>query len=179
MKRSSGFTLLEILLVMAVIAMISAMAYPTVTGWFRGETLKSASDSVRAAVAMARHLAIEEGEPYRLAIVEGMGNIRTAPDRDDAWPGPIDPSEEFEDALPQGIILEVEMAGIPAPVDMGSKKTSMEKGQVSGQSWVTVATFYPDGRADNDVRLVVQGLGVQPVIVQIRALTGTSSVVKE
>jgi prepilin-type N-terminal cleavage/methylation domain-containing protein len=117
MKRRSGFTLLEMILVVAVIAAMAAMAYPTMSGWFRGETLRSAADTVRTAVAMARHMAIEEGEPYRLAIVDGMGNLRAAPDRDDAWSGAIDPSEEFEDTLPEGVILKADSGSEDAPAD--------------------------------------------------------------
>lgn len=179
MPVRKGFTLLEMILVLAVIVAVSALAYPTVSGWFRGETLRTASDTVRAAVAMARHLAIEEGEPYRLCIVEGSGNLRAAPDRDDAWFGSVDPTEEYEETLPQGVILELD-TGLPLePVSLGNKETYQEKGQVSPTNWTTVATFFPDGRADQDVRLVCQGFGITPVVIQIRALTGTSMVVKE
>ncbi|MCX6524594.1 MAG: prepilin-type N-terminal cleavage/methylation domain-containing protein, partial [Actinobacteria bacterium] len=60
MKRRGGFTILEMVLVLAVIVMLSAMAYPTMAGWFKSEKLKTATDTMREAIAMARHLAIEE-----------------------------------------------------------------------------------------------------------------------
>lgn len=179
MTARKGFTLLEMILVLAVITAISALAYPTISGWFRGETLRTAADSVRAAIAMARHLAIEEGQPYRLAIVEGSGNLRAAPDLDEAWFGSIDPTTEFEETLPRGVILELD-TGLPLEaIDLGDKETFQEKGQVSPTSWTTVATFFPDGHADQDVRLICQGFGITPVVIQLRALTGTSTVVKD
>lgn len=178
MKRRSGFTLLEMVLVLAVIVMLAAMAYPTMTGWFRGETMKSASDTVRAAISMARHLAIEEGEPYRLCIVEGGGNLRAAPDRDDAWNGGTsDEEEEHEDALPQGVALSIDHGVSEGEiVSFGNKQTAMEIGGVSPSAWQKVAVFYPDGRADFDVTILCEGLGVRPIAVHLRALTGTSSV---
>ncbi len=178
MKRRGGFTILEMVLVLAVITMLSAMAYPTMTGWFKGETLKTGSDTIREAIAMARYLAIEEGEPYRLCIVDGGGNLRAAPDREEFWSGGSgDDSEEHEDSLPDGVAVSMDQ-GVSDPeiMDFGDRKTAQEVGSVNPSSWVQVAVFFPDGRADTDATLMCEGLGVRSIIIHLRALTGTSSV---
>ncbi len=178
MKRRGGFTILEMVLVLAVIVMLSAMAYPTMTGWFKGQTLKSASDTIREVIAMARHLAIEEGEPYRLCIVDGAGNLRAAPDRDEFWTGGSgDDSEEHEDSLPDGVVVALDHGVSEGEVmDFGDRQTAQEVGSVNPNSWVQVAVFFPDGRADVDATLSCEGLGVRSILINLRALTGTSSV---
>ena len=178
MKRRGGFTILEMVLVLAVIVMLSAMAYPTMAGWFKSEKLKTATDTIREAIALARHLAIEEGEPYRLCIVEGGGNLRAAPDRDEFWTGGTgDDSEEHEDSLPNGVVVSIDHGVSDGEfMDFGDRQTAQEVGAVNPSSWVQVAVFFPDGRADTDATLMCEGLGVRSIIIHLRALTGTSAV---
>lgn len=57
-----AMTLIEILLVLAIIAAISAMAYPMVKGAFGGFRLQAAADQVRAAWGDARNAAMTTGQ---------------------------------------------------------------------------------------------------------------------
>ena len=68
-----GYTLLELVLVLAVVVMVSAIAYPSLKGMYGHYKMTGAVDSVRAAWAQARAHAIEEGRPYRFAVVPDTG----------------------------------------------------------------------------------------------------------
>ena len=86
-QRRQAFTLVEILLVVAVMVMIAAIGYPAVESFYLGVKVEAASDAVRAGWSEAQAHAVGEGRPYRFAIVPGKGNYRYAPDSADFWSG--------------------------------------------------------------------------------------------
>lgn len=69
-KARRGFTLIEVVLVVAILAMLGALIAPSLSSW-RGEAeLSGAADEVEAAVARARSLSQRDGMPRRIALVE-------------------------------------------------------------------------------------------------------------
>ncbi len=69
-KARRGFTLIEVVLVVAILAMLGALIAPSLSSW-RGEAeLSGAADEVEAAVARARSLSQRDGMPRRVALVE-------------------------------------------------------------------------------------------------------------
>src|SRR5947209_8598718 len=85
--RRRGYSLLEVILVVAVIALVAALFVPTLENLYNPYKTQEAADSVRAAWALARTHAMEEGRSYRFAVVPGRGNFRVAPDEDEFWTG--------------------------------------------------------------------------------------------
>src|SRR4051812_21149897 len=80
-----AYTLLELLLVMAIIVMISAIAYPAMDSYFSYVKVTAAADSVRGAWSQARARSIQDGIPYRFSVAPGSTHYRVAPDQLAYW----------------------------------------------------------------------------------------------
>ena len=181
-----GFTLLELILVLALVVILASLVYPSFSAMQAQYRVEGAADAAKAGLASARGHAIEAGQPYRFAIVPGKGNFRVAPDSPDYWGGgtPPTPAEGstappvLEDSLPRGAYF-----GDGGPAQEGD--TSLEPGEVSPEMYKTVAVFLPDGRARAPdgtedslptVDIPVATDGTRPLIVTLRLLTGTVTV---
>lgn len=178
--RRCGFTLLEIVLVCAIVVILTSIALPSFTAMYAQQKLSSSADEFRAGLITARAHAIEEGRPYRVALVPGKGNFRVAPDSTDAWSGgdpPPDasgkPAFVLDGTLSKGIGLS--LASDPQRPDKNGD-SALDPKSVGGDSWKTAAVFLPDGsaRADAEINLLpAEGRGL---VVVLRALTAETSV---
>jgi prepilin-type N-terminal cleavage/methylation domain-containing protein len=161
-----GFTLLEVTLVLALIVILGAMAWPSIEAMYGDMRLTAAADQIRARWADARTQAIEEGRPYRFA-VQLDGRFRIAPDTSQEWGGggtdlPPDtdvPPLVVEESLPKGVNFAD-----------GTGKDSTDSGD-----WLTIVRFLPEGNADRDVDIVFESTGYRPVVLHLRGLTGSVS----
>ena len=73
MKRARlGFTMVETLVVMAVLVLMTTMAYPRISRWRTGYDLRSAKQQVAAAIATTRAAAVQKGRPARFIVA---GNV--------------------------------------------------------------------------------------------------------
>jgi prepilin-type N-terminal cleavage/methylation domain-containing protein len=79
--RRSAFTLLELMLVLALIVAISALAMPSFRGAMTTWRLRSAADQIRAAWNRTRSDAIRDGEVYVFRFLPRSGHYIAAP-----WP---------------------------------------------------------------------------------------------
>ena len=164
-----GYTLVEIMAVVAVLVILAAFLGPTLSGMNRDTRVKAAADTIRARANDARASAVGGNKTYRLALSANNSQLRIAPDdeafdtqatTDDDGDKPIVAVEEF----PAGVTVRLIPTGAQAPV-------------ADGAGWVRAATFLPDGTCREDqVILEVRELGVTPVWVRIRGLTGGTSV---
>jgi Tfp pilus assembly protein FimT len=179
-RRRPSYTLLELLLVCAVLVIVSALTVPSIDSMYGYYKMNAAVDSVKAAMVQARSAAIADGQPYRFCVVPGHGNYRVAPDANDYWsgggqptpPDPNNPPTVVEDVLPTGVNFAMGQNGsapASAPANGGS---SAPVGQVDPGSWSAVTVFLPDGTARDDVEIVFQVKGARTTAVQLRALTG-------
>jgi prepilin-type N-terminal cleavage/methylation domain-containing protein len=168
--RRPGLTLIEVLLVMALLLILGAVAYPTLSAMYGDVRVKAAADEVRAAWTEARAQAIEDGRAYRFSVEPGTGKFRVAPDAGDFWDGsgggPTDdsapPAHIQEGTLPNGIVFDVS-ADLP-----------------SDGSWTTVVLFNPDGTCPQDVEVTLkEDDDSTPVVVRVRAMTGAVTVRKK
>lgn len=64
----SGFTLIELVLVMLLISITLATTVPSLKGWSRGSKLREAGDQFLAVTRYARTQAASDGRTYRLNI---------------------------------------------------------------------------------------------------------------
>jgi prepilin-type N-terminal cleavage/methylation domain-containing protein len=168
--RRPGLTLLEVLLVMAILITLAAVAYPTLSAMYGDVRVKAAADQVRASWTEARAKAIEDGRAYRFAVETGTSKYRVAPDAPEFWDGsgggPTDenapPPLVDERQLPNGILFET-------PADL----------PVEG-NWSTVAVFHPDGSCEHDIEITLkEDDDSTPIVVKVRAMTGAISVRKK
>jgi prepilin-type N-terminal cleavage/methylation domain-containing protein len=178
-----GYTLFELLLVLVLLVLLTAIAYPTLDGVLASFRMTEAADMVRAAWADARAHAMNEGQAYRFSVVPGQGNFRVAPDSADYWagndppnaPDPNNPPLVYDEALPRGVRFSTPDSYQSAGIDNQGASAS-PPGSVDPGSWSTIVTFLPDGTTTVDVEIVFVGRGARPLDVKLRALTGAVSV---
>jgi len=60
MKPNTGFTLLELMIVISILAFLAAVSTPNIISWFEGRKLSSASRDVLSAMQSARLRAVKE-----------------------------------------------------------------------------------------------------------------------
>ena len=68
-KRRDGLTLIEILLVLAIVIMVAALALPAMNGTFDAQRLTRAADMVRSDWSRARVEAIRSGQEWVLSLI--------------------------------------------------------------------------------------------------------------
>jgi hypothetical protein len=171
------------MLVLAIIVIISAIAYPSAEAMFAHVRLSQGADAVRAAWAEARAHAIDEGRPYRFAIIPNHGNFRVAPDSPDLWGsnGPGEGSSAgqsstfiWSKALPKGLRFSAPDA--PAAGAELPGESSFPADSVSPDMWSSRTVFLPDGTASQDVEIVFGAPGTMGLVMKLRALTGAVTV---
>ena len=71
----SGFTMVEVLIVMSILVLVTTMAFPRISRWRTGYDLRSAKQQVAAAIATTRAAAVQKGRPARFIVA---GNVISA-----------------------------------------------------------------------------------------------------
>lgn len=117
-RRSAGFTLIEMLVVVAVIGIITALASPRVHRALPGLELRSAAHELAAAARSARARAIADGAPAALSLDLTTGGFTISP-------------RGGGGALPEGLAIEATAA--TEALDTGRSMAEFR--------------FYPDGSA--------------------------------
>ena len=185
MPSRRGYTLFEMVIVVALIVLLSGLAIPSIESMYADYKLQSAVDQVGGKWALARTRAVTDGRPYRFSVGPGGDSFRVAPDDSQFWGGDAPPAADgtvtplvVEDSLPRGIQFAVpdttdpnttdpSGAGQPAPSAVPNSSATG-----SGSGWNTVAVFLPDGTAQQDVEIVFRMPNCAPVSLCLRALTG-------
>jgi type II secretory pathway pseudopilin PulG len=185
-KRRSGTSLIEVVVVLAIMVVVAALAIPSIQSMHGSYKLNGAVDSVRSAWADARARAIEEGRPYRFAVEPEGSSFRVAPDHPDYWDGSNGVPENdpngvglvLEKSLPGGVRFTVNGEGaVDLPDEPGSD--SLEEKPVTTANWSPAVIFLPDGTAREDVKVEFRVRGCKPTSLQLRGLTGNVSVQAE
>ena len=110
-KRSiiTGFTLLELVLVLAILATALAAVAPSLTGFTRGRKPEDAARQFVALAHWARSQAVSDGETYRLVIDPQGRNWHMSRDDGDQFvhvEGPFGRTY----TLPEGVELETDVS---------------------------------------------------------------------
>ena len=109
MRRSShnfGFTLMELVLVLVVIAICAAIAAPNLRGFARGRTLPNSAMALMTSARWCRQQALSDGLEYRLNLDASAGKWWVTKDDGSGTvfnPVPDDLGREY--TLPTGVII--------------------------------------------------------------------------
>jgi type II secretory pathway pseudopilin PulG len=177
--RRPSYTLLEVTLVLALLAIVTALAYPSIDGMYGHHRLTAALDEVRGTWAAGRAHAIEEGQAYRFSVVLGKGNFRLAPDSPEFWEGGNPPAGNgpqpvvVTGALPRGVTFANGPGG-GGPAAGGNPDTVLAS--VAPGQYQALAVFLPDGTARDDVEIRFNVRGAAPAVIRLRSMTGVVSV---
>lgn len=76
MRTDSGFSLLELILVLFLLGMLSAVAYPGLLGWMANYRLGAAASDLRANMQLARLTAIRTGSPCKIDFKQSPDHYR-------------------------------------------------------------------------------------------------------
>lgn len=197
-RTRDGFTLVEVLLVLTVLVIISALAWPALRGPLDNLELRQAAESVRVVWSDARLQAMTTGQihVFRYQPLGGQYQV-------EAWTG-IDAALEASDAetplvetlpgkierLPEGVwfaggltdvdrraeqaaanSLEAESATGPLLAESGPTATA--EGDQPTAAWTTPILFYPDGTTST-AQITLQNEFARFVTLRLRGLTGAS-----
>ncbi|MFO0944691.1 MAG: prepilin-type N-terminal cleavage/methylation domain-containing protein [Planctomycetota bacterium] len=187
-RRSDGYTLLELLLTVAVLAALSAVLWPAVSAWQEGARLARAADDLRGLLTGLRVRAMEEGKQYVFSFQSGTGNYRVAllttdpnaPKVNLASDPTTPPGRATFDAanLIGEHALEEKIAfASPAPqnaVQAIGQQFQVASANAQGQNWSAVE-FHPDGTTADAEFLLVDDADMA-VTLRLRGLTGTVQV---
>jgi Tfp pilus assembly protein FimT len=183
--RRKAATLFELILVLAILVIVTAIAVPSLHSMYGAHKLTGAVDSVKGAWAEARAHAMKEGRPYRFSVQPDGSAFRIAPDQDDYWAGDApsgDPNGQgliLEQSLPTGVRFSVGGDAGAAPPQGTQENYSLEEKPVANGNWSNTVVFNPDGTAQDDVRIVFQVKGARTTALQLRGTTGDVSVETE
>lgn len=176
-KQRRGYTLFELVLVLAMLILMAALAFPTLDSMNSAYRVTEAVDMVRARWATARTYAMNEGRAYRFSVLPNKGNFRIAPDGIDYWSGGGGNTDEnayvLDEALPKGVRFNTSDSANGADT---SGESSLQSEQVDISQMSTIVTFLPDGTAGEDVEITFSSSSARPVKLKLRALTGAVTV---
>jgi type II secretory pathway pseudopilin PulG len=182
----SAYTLLELLLVLAILIMVAGAVAPSVVGMMADHRLKETTEAVRNALARTRIHAIDTGSVYQFRIEPRGRHFIAVPTDPAALPNSgssLPPSAVEVGQLDEGFSFEVVAAAPTAssavPMTLAASdpafsamvgKTSLSQ-DFGVSNWSAPIVFQPDGRAiDASFNIVDEhGDGFR---IRVRELTG-------
>ena len=103
--RDGGYTLLELVTVVAIVAVASALAYPSLAGVRRGRELEAAAVGLTQKLRLAHWRAVVTGGRVRVApvqAVDGTWRFKVERERGASWV-----SDGDEQSIPRGTVVAV------------------------------------------------------------------------
>jgi prepilin-type N-terminal cleavage/methylation domain-containing protein len=177
--RHHGFTLVEVMLVLALLVVIGAIASPLLEGTFARASLQNGGDLVRAAWSRARLAAMESGQTHVFRCeLKGPRYVITTLDAFSSGAGDPAPGDDkrrdasdlirlSEDRLPDGVVFATcHMAA--------SSQVEATLGATPAGSWSPPILFHTDGTT-TDATVLLANDQLQTVRVTLRGLTGISN----
>ena len=192
----SGFTLLELMLVLAIIAAIGAITFPAFSNVFERQRLQASAEKIRLELDRARLLAMRTGQAQMFECAIGQGKFSVHPlsqqsDMTNTGDGAkvVTQFGVVAETTESGVLMAAEPNALTGDVkDLEEKITFVScvvatdaraynlaqqsmAGQVSTANVGQVIIFYPDGSTSNaEVRL--QNSRGEVRAVRLRGLTG-------
>lgn len=175
-RELGGFTLFELLLVLALIAVLGALMSPLLSGAFNRAKIHSAADDIQAVWADARLHAIEQGQPVAFRCLIGGRDFATssyviaaqneAPMTEGAAGNAT--------ALESGTLDEdLKFSEVAAASATDSSDPGQRSSLRDSTEWSPPIIFYPDGRSSDALVTIAHNNG-RAITVTLRGITAIS-----
>jgi type II secretory pathway pseudopilin PulG len=165
----SAYTLMEIILVMAIIVIVGAISIPAMQTMLADARFSAAGDCVRGRLADTRANAMQEGRPWKLGFIANTGVYQLAPEDSSEWDNPsqelVEKADVTRDELPKDIVFSLNQEDI----------LNSQQALPPGPGWETIAIYLPDGSARDDATVYFGKPGMGPNRAVLRGLTGSVS----
>ena len=171
-----AFTLVEMVVVVAIVIVVLSLAVPFTNRMLSDTRQTAAGDLVRARLADARALAMEEGRAYKVGVQPGSGKVLIAPEDANCWDS-VDNgvAQQQQQQIQPGAGGAMLLDQLPDEILFGTAiddflgRTSAVEKQ---GAWRDAGVFLPDGSARADVDIYFGKVGVLPTRFRLRGLTG-------
>ncbi len=172
-----GFTLVELLIVLAILVMAMTISWPAVGGLLAKNELRSAAQQVRAALAKTRLEAMESGAVRQFRYQAGTRRFEITRLAATAEEPPARRGESADgDATdaPSEVLLA---SGVrwESPDTSGVLLRPTRSDTAPEQAWSAPILFFPNGRTSN-ARLQLGGRRGFLVPLTLRGVTGTVAI---
>ncbi len=194
--RPGGFTIVELLLALAILVTLAAMVIPSFTGLLADRRVLRAGDQMRVEFMQARLSAMRSGRTYMVQLSTETHQLRIRP-----WVDASDMTEALDQTGGSAALLtggnamvasmqDVDVTSKAREVDLpegvaitslnvqSSQRSFMIESQVQAEAaigWGQPILFYPDGTTST-AAVTVTSEGVGQVIILLRGLTGEATV---
>ncbi len=180
-ENKRGVTLVELIVVISVMAILSALIVPQFSGSYQGAMLGAAGREIAAVAALARSQAITTGRPHRIAFEPESGRYRLeAPDPQGDRGGEFAPTRGVPGSLGEidgriRIEIRARNAHRQAPrSDETTRGDETPRSDETMRSRTDAVLFRPDGTAEGRDIVLRDADGfallieIQPVTARVR-----------
>lgn len=178
-QRRSGFTLLEIILVVAIALIVSGLAVPSFMRSYQAANLRTAARTVVTAGKYARNMAVLQQRQVTVFFNSREGRIEivalereTGPNLDaflDGRRGGMNRDENFETQV-------LRAAELPERVRIADFAAPSADQQVDGVYWVN---YFPSGVNDSFSLRILDQQGRRSVRIEVDHVAGTTTTTYE
>lgn len=193
-----GFTLLELVLVLSIMVVISALAVPTYQAYISSREITGGAGQLALEIRKARLEAIRTGQIQKMQIQVGGRDVSIQPwlsadDSASASGGATVMTQVGQVITTDSMGRAVQSGGVPATTWSVGESVSFENAQVFGDMRSLVQTgvvapvvaggtsspiyFYPDG-SSSTARVVLTNKRGRRIAVELRGVTGAATVIE-
>ena len=163
-RHNAAFTLIELVIVLAIMGLVAAITVPAFVGMMRGRHLISAANVIHASINGAKNIAVTRRRPYALVFDISEGKTGVYEDGDTS--NPLQGRESF---LPQTVSFDT------ADPDWN---VSNDKPEGSPDTYPEIV-FRPDGSLDSSTSPVIVIVDRQGEHMYIRVVRNTGQPIIE